>query len=138
MDDHCASCNDGWKLTGSRCEAVPCPADSSGKNVGSGCSCNAGFAGAIQAQGSSPYYQGLAFLVHKAELRGACNAVACPSWSNGRDVVSGCKCWTGYFGALKPSKSHLASEVSHHICKAAPTTRGPARWVSSQELKDRG
>lgn len=94
VNDHCASCNDGWELKGTKCEAVACPANSNGKSIGAGCSCNAGFSGAIAASGSSPYYSG------------TCTAVACPSWTEGKDVPSGCLCMKGYFGELKPSTSN--------------------------------
>ncbi|CAK9088453.1 Tenascin [Durusdinium trenchii] len=93
VDDHCASCNDGWKLVGTSCEAVPCPADSTGSSVGSGCSCNAGFSGTIEPTGDSPFF------------KGSCSAVACPSWTDGKNVPSGCACWKGYFGSLQATSS---------------------------------
>ncbi|CAE8644000.1 unnamed protein product [Polarella glacialis] len=40
------------------CLAVACPPHSSGADVGSGCSCNSGFLGSIQATSSSPFYDG--------------------------------------------------------------------------------
>ena len=38
--------------------ATSCPSDSTGTNVGSGCSCDAGFDGTITATDSSPFFSG--------------------------------------------------------------------------------
>jgi len=94
VKNHCASCNAGYKLVGTKCQAVACPANSAGKSIGEGCSCNAGFSGAIAASTSSPYFTG------------ACNAVACPSWTTGKNVPSGCSCFKGYFGDIKAKSGH--------------------------------
>ena len=41
------------------CDAVPCPTNSSGVDVASGCTCNDGFAGTIMPTAMAPYYSGV-------------------------------------------------------------------------------
>ncbi|CAJ1379259.1 unnamed protein product, partial [Effrenium voratum] len=70
------------------CSQVSCPSGSTGTNVVSGCTCKAGYSGAITASSTSPYYTG------------TCKAEACPGWTTGTDIPSGCNCWSGYFGSI--------------------------------------
>ncbi|CAE7773024.1 MEGF11 [Symbiodinium sp. CCMP2456] len=101
------------------CTAVSCPANSKGSNVPSGCTCNAGYVGSISAASSSPFYSGSCvatcslFSCPKGyqpkagstvgndlatRLRfyhSTCEAVACPAFSTGKDVASGCTCDAG-------------------------------------------
>jgi len=73
-----------------------CPENSTGANVTSGCSCDAGFEGAITSSASEPYYTGAC--VEVAE-------VACPTNSVGTSVASGCSCDAGYAGYISSSSS---------------------------------
>eukprot|EP00435_Cladocopium_sp_Y103_P053127 s189_g16.t4 len=77
----------GRFYTGS-CTAVKCPDHSSGTDLPTGCSCNAGYSGGITATTASPFFSG------------ECKAVACPLHSIGTDLPSGCKCKEGYKGTI--------------------------------------
>eukprot|EP01051_Picozoa_sp_SAG22_P003492 SAG22_NODE_171_length_16646_cov_6.580528_8_plen_731_part_00 len=72
---------------------VSCPPDSTGANVSSGCTCDAGSNGTIIATGSSPYYSG------------SCAAVSCPPDSTGANVSSGCTCDAGSNGTIIATRS---------------------------------
>ena len=74
--------------------ATSCPSDSTGTNVGSGCSCDAGFDGTITATDSSPFFSG------------TCSAVSCPSDSTGTNVPAGdCSCDAGFDGTITATDS---------------------------------
>jgi len=70
---------------------VPCPENSTGANVTSGCLCDAGFDGTIALSKAEPFYSG------------ACLEVACPVNSAGLGVASGCSCDPGCAGYVAAS-----------------------------------
>eukprot|EP00931_Biecheleriopsis_adriatica_P035279 TRINITY_DN20309_c0_g1_i4.p1 TRINITY_DN20309_c0_g1~~TRINITY_DN20309_c0_g1_i4.p1 ORF type:complete len:2705 (-),score=392.19 TRINITY_DN20309_c0_g1_i4:60-8174(-) len=108
------------------CDAVSCPADSTGVDVARGCTCDDGYAGAITAQTTSPYYAGecrqtsavcrsyscpagyfvrvnaVGFFPNDAVC---CSAVSCPANSAGIDVPTGCTCDADYAGILAPTST---------------------------------
>jgi len=64
---------------------------STGANVPTGCSCNAGFLGSVVGRHASPFYSG------------SCSAVACPANSDGSNLPLGCTCDAGYSGSITKS-----------------------------------
>eukprot|EP00913_Durusdinium_trenchii_P007648 g7185.t1 len=75
--------------TGS-CVAEACPENSEGLDLGSGCSCKAGYSGTISPTQVPPFYCG------------KCELVPCPEFSTGPDVATGCDCKDG-IGTVTPS-----------------------------------
>ena len=54
-----ATCSAGYqKYRNGSCESVPCPEDSSGRDVPSGCVCKSGTSGEIVASTTYPFYTG--------------------------------------------------------------------------------
>jgi len=80
-------------FTGS-CEAVPCPVNSFGSNIPTGCPCNAGYNGSIGVSTNFPFFTG------------SCVAVACPANSNTDSGPSGCTCNAGFIGSVSVSTTY--------------------------------
>lgn len=77
-------------------QCVPCPANSVGKSVTSGCTCNPGYHGSVTAAPTVPFYNG------------KCSPVPCPPHSSsliGKSggVPGGCTCDAGYLGKIQPA-----------------------------------
>lgn len=74
------------------CAKVACPNNSEGINVVDGCTCTAGYSGAVMPTAIKPFY------------RNDCIAVACPTHSTPNNVLTGiaggCICDAGYYGAI--------------------------------------
>jgi len=70
---------------------TPCPANSFGASVSSGCACNAGFSGAVTATMEFPFYSS------------TCSPVKCPDNSDGLGVSAGCVCNAGFSGSVSAS-----------------------------------
>lgn len=75
------------------CHGVPCPKHSTGASVPSGCSCDPGYAGDIEATVVAPYYSG------------SCSAAPCPAHSSGANIPCGCRCIAGFNGSITASSS---------------------------------
>jgi len=73
-----------------QCDAVPCPLNSNGVNVPTGCTCNTGFSGYVVATTGSPFYTS------------SCLFTNCPNTSFGESVHIGCTCNAGTNGSVVP------------------------------------
>eukprot|EP00047_Mylnosiga_fluctuans_P000317 m.190683 g.190683 ORF g.190683 m.190683 type:complete len:917 (+) comp10045_c0_seq6:513-3263(+) len=127
------TCGGNATYDGSRtCIAPPCPANSSGIDVPSGCACLPGFTGSVNATSSPPYYTGscapascpenstralgnstrectcaAGFTGSVAPIVGGFNSTCmpapCPDNTTGTAIVSGCTCPAGFAGPLVPA-----------------------------------
>ena len=93
------------------CAAASCPDDSTGNDVPTGCTCDAGFSGTITATSSSPFYSG------------TCAAESCPSDSTGTDLPTGCTCDAGFSGTVTATDSspHYSGSCTAVSCRAGST-----------------
>lgn len=89
--DICIGPSNAFPYFTGTCTSAPCPANSIGLDISSGCVCTAGYSGTIRPSNSSPFY------------RVTCTSVPCPPNSTGTDVVIGCVCNVGYIGAIYPA-----------------------------------
>ena len=86
-------------------QVQPCPPNST-SGLANGCTCNAGFDGAIIASSNvDPFYTG------------TCKSVQCPEMTNGVDVSSGCVCLSGMAGGVTPTS---VSPFFTSSCSAVP------------------
>lgn len=131
------------------CVPVKCPqnSSSSGKFISQGCNCDEGFQGEIWPEVGPPYYSGgciarpcpanstgeapncrclpgfkptMKEAAIEVMLLLACEPVLCPTFSNGIDVPSGCRCFPGMQGeivaeAWTPFYSGNCGEASNQL-----------------------
>ena len=73
--------------------AAPCPNNSIGIHIPSGCQCNvnAGYLGIVNASLIPPVY-----------ATSTCQIIDCPNTSTGNNVGQGCSCKSGSFGIITP------------------------------------
>eukprot|EP00047_Mylnosiga_fluctuans_P023624 m.142571 g.142571 ORF g.142571 m.142571 type:complete len:899 (+) comp9650_c1_seq5:761-3457(+) len=138
--------------TGS-CQAVPCPAGTSG--TAPSCACAPGYLGTVvavaggysstctvaacptNAEGTAPScackpgFSG-AIVAVAGGYSGACSAVPCPASSAGDGVAAGCTCNSGYTGAIFASTTspYYTGECSPVPCPAQ-TTGSPLNCTCS-------
>mmetsp|Transcript_50301 Transcript_50301/g.90281 ORF Transcript_50301/g.90281 Transcript_50301/m.90281 type:complete len:1521 (-) Transcript_50301:90-4652(-) len=95
----CKSCEAGYipkagvlygTTNGACCEPAPCPANSRGTDVISGCKCLPGEAGHVSAKQGAPGYVN------------GCLSQACPSFADGNSLAEGCVCKHGTVGDIIP------------------------------------
>ncbi|MEC8025980.1 MAG: hypothetical protein VX223_18755, partial [Myxococcota bacterium] len=108
------------------CDPVACPVNSTGTDVVSGCTCNAGTTGMITPSTTAPYYTGTCAAVpcaaneyvssntctacppgttnaagdDESGVDTTCDDVSCPSNSTGASLAAGCTCVPGYGGTI--------------------------------------
>jgi len=125
LDSACAPCPAGTSNeagddaggTDTVCDAVSCPANSTGMDVATGCSCDAGYAGDLSPSTAAPYYAGSCANVNECDAASTCGADRGAGSCTDTEGGYTCTCSAGY----APSGMGLSASCEAVACPDGST-----------------